>query len=419
MRTRPSMPHCVRILVLFVVASLLPASTFAAGPVEKVIHSFDISDGEFPEGGLVADAAGNLYVTGVIGGPFKCTCGTVVELSPPTTAGGDWTETVIYSFRGDIDGYNPYGTLTFDERGNLYGTTAGGAGGVFELSPPATSGAAWTETTLWTFDQDGTGGNHPLGKVVIDGDGNLYGTTQQGGSHAGGVVFELINPKTLGGTWEERVLHSFGAFAADGIHPAPSLLLRGGDLYGTTTEGGANSDGTVFQLLRKPGLWTENILHNFTGNDGSYPYGQLIVDDAGNIYGSATFGGEVGCQCGAVYELSPPAIAGDPWQEVTLYSFTGKADGRNIYGGLWRNKLGELYGTGQQGSHRTDGSIFELKPPTAAGESWTFVFLHDFGNYVGDGISPYSGLTFSNGALYGTTYGGGAIGAGTVFSIVP
>jgi uncharacterized repeat protein (TIGR03803 family) len=251
-------------LFFFFFAFVVAGNTFAAEPTETVIYSFlGPPDGAAPQASLVADAAGNLYGTAPGGGTGVNCCGIVFELSPPATVGGAWTETILHTFlEGNAnDGRFPLGTLIFDKLGNLYGTSAEGGtagfGSVFELSPPTTSGGDWTETILWGF-ASGSGGSQPSGKLVMDAKGNLYGTTAKGGGDPCGCgsVFELLTPKTSGEAWTHKVLYNFGTVAGDGVNIGPDLLLRDGILYGTTTANG----GTVFQLVPKPGFWTETIL---------------------------------------------------------------------------------------------------------------------------------------------------------------
>jgi uncharacterized repeat protein (TIGR03803 family) len=431
------------------VASLLTAILMFAGTAfagtETVVHSFlGAPDGVSPNAGLVADAAGNLYGTTVRGGTnSSCSCGTVFELSPPATVGGSWTETILYSFQGgNNDGASPSGTLTFDKQGNLYGTTGlGGPGGdisagtVFELSPPTTQGGAWRETVLLVFPSDWKGGHAPQGQLVFDAAGNLYGTTEGGGSKCDcGTVFELKAPATSGGAWAHIVLYNFGPYPSgdDGIQPGPDLIFRDGVIYGVTDSGsGTSQNGIVFQLVRKPGTWTETILHRFTGSEGSSPWGGLVMDSAGNLFGTTVIGGNT-CPtrgCGVIYELSPPAVAGASWQETTLYNFTGHADGAYPYDRLWRDSLGDLFGTANQGGAKTCniegpicGTVFKLKAPAVSGGAWTLQVLHDFGGLpAGDGYYPLGQLTLVNGVFYGTTQSGGnqVSNGGTVFSVVP
>ena len=219
--------------------------TRASGQSEKVLYTFlGGSDGAAPHfAGVIFDAAGNLYGTTSVGGGTGCGgagCGTVFELSP--NAGGGWTETVIHTFAGGSDGETPLSGLIIDAAGNLYGTTTGAgssSGTVFELSPIA--GGGWTHTILYTF-QGGEDGLAPIGSLVFDAVGNLYGTTTEGGVYhisPGGTVFEL--ERRAHGTWNKRTIHSFGN-GSDGYYPWGNLIFdTAGNLYGTTDQGGAHA----------------------------------------------------------------------------------------------------------------------------------------------------------------------------------
>ncbi len=432
MHTRQSSLTFGRFLSFALSISFFAGAAFAT--TEKMVYNFHVNpDGSAPQASLVADSGGNFYGTTETGGSYY---GTVFELSPPATAGGAWTEQVLHIFQNNsTDGVLPTGTLVFDKQGNLYGTTQQGGphntGTIFELSPPATAGGDWTETILWAFPQSLLKGYSPAGKLSIDAAGNLYGTTEAGGPKVAtcttcGVVFELVKPKTTGLAWAERVLYNFGAVANDGFAPSPDLLLRGGMLYGTTHGGGTGGHGTVFQLAPHTELWTETILHNFSGSDGDFPQGGLIADAAGNLFGTSANGGmNPNCGCGTVYEVSPPTVAGGDWQQTTLYSFMGLSDGARPFGPLWRDSLGDLFGTttlrGEK-QHNGAGTVFKLKAPAASGGAWSLVLLHDFtgtGIGTGDGGSPQGGLIYQNGLLYGTTLVGGVGNLGTVFSVVP
>jgi uncharacterized repeat protein (TIGR03803 family) len=415
----------------------------ASGPVEKAIYTFQGgSDGQGPSefSSLIAGKDGNLYGTTADGGgssACKSGCGTAFELSPPTVEGGAWTETQLYIFQGGSnDGAGPSGALLFDKIGNLYGTTAGGGSGnngtVFELSPPDSPSGVWTETVLYDFPADGSHGLSPLGNLVFDPDGNLYGTTHDGGSsttcgYVGGcgTVFELSPPATLGEAWTETVIHEFGA-ANQGAFPWSGLTFdHTGALYGTTEFGASGENGQVYQIVRDRGVWTFNVIYTFESGIGS-PLGGVILDNAGNVYGAA-FGGLIDCgvpACGGVFELTPPSRAGDPWTENVLYSFTGGKDGAYPAASLLRDKAGNLYGTTTGGGLRNkatlngNGTIFELSPPAVEGEAWTETTLHDFGpSGTGDGSGPAGGLVMVHGKFYGATGGGGSTGDGTVFSL--
>jgi uncharacterized repeat protein (TIGR03803 family) len=286
----------------------------------KVLHSFTGKDGDYPEAGVIFDSAGNLYGTTHFGGAYGY--GAVFELSP--IAGGGWTEMVLHSFpHNKLDGISPDGGLVFDAAGNLYGTTRlggtnfskkcqSGCGTVFELSP--VTGKGWTETVLHSFDENGTDGAFAYGGLIIDGAGNLYGATNAGGTGlcktsvvvGCGTVFELS--PVAGGGWTEAILYNFVKNGTDGVYPQTgTLLLVGGNLYGTTGKGGNNSVGTVYKLSPAvSGGWTETILHAFqnNGSDGLYPNGSLIIDSLGNLYGTTSSGG-TSVQGGTVFEITP------------------------------------------------------------------------------------------------------------------
>jgi uncharacterized repeat protein (TIGR03803 family) len=279
---------------------------------EKILFNFSggsngiATGGYHPSNGLVMDAQGNLYGTTFSGGSYQTTAngGTVFELSPSSTQ--EWSEKVLWNFGNGDDGNFPQCTLVFDKAGNLYGTTVTGrgttAGGmVFELSP-GTSG--WTESILFGFDVDGDSqtGIGPQAGVVLDAEGNLYGTTAYGGPHFMGDVFELS--PSAGGTWTETVLHTFAK--GDGNTPDAGVILdSAGNLYGTTFMGGKANAGTVYELSRSSGTWTEKILHNFqaANGDGTSPLAGLVMDSKGYLYGTTTNGG-VGAY-GTVFQVKP------------------------------------------------------------------------------------------------------------------
>jgi uncharacterized repeat protein (TIGR03803 family) len=231
------------LLVLAIFA--LAAHSQAFGASESILWSFGTAaNGGAPLGGLISDTAGNLYGTTFSGGTNDLLPdGTVFELTPPSTSGGNWSESVLWSFNG-TDGSEPVAGLIMDKGGNLYGTTTeGGAhaseGTVFELTPPSTSGGGWTESILWSFGVTATDGRYPFGGLISDSAGNLYGTTQQGGVHNVGTVFKLIPPSTSGGNWAESILWSFAGIGIDGAAPEAGLIMdSSGNLYGTTVEGG-------------------------------------------------------------------------------------------------------------------------------------------------------------------------------------
>ena len=255
------------------------------------------SDGANPGyGQLTFDQAGNLYGTTIFGGVNAR--GVVYELTP---SGSGWTERAIHTFSGSSDGENPYSSVIFDPAGNLYGTAfqggAHGYGAVFQLTP---SGSGWTEKTLYAF-QNLSDGGQPFGGVVLDNAGNLYAATSSGGSGNGGTVYQLI---PSGSNWIFSLLYSF---ASGGYLPGPYASLTmdaAGDLYGTTKQDGAHAAGSIFKLTPSGGGWTETDLYDFTGgSDGGVPYGSVVIDASGNLYGTASQGGTHGY--GVIWEITP------------------------------------------------------------------------------------------------------------------
>jgi len=424
---RNNRPLTLFVAAFTVVFGFLTTPQLFAASKEKVLHSFNRNDGANPYAGLIFDAAGNLYGTSDGGGAFGG--GTVFELT--SGAGGTWTETVLYNFgAGDGDGGGPEASLTFDAAGNLYGTTVAGGmycgpsgcGTVFELTPG--EGGTWTEKVLHNFNVNDGDGAWPVAGVIFDAAGNLYGTTPSGGALGRGTVFELT--PGAGGTWTETVLFNFGAG-----NPQGGLIFdTAGNLYGTTDVGGTKACpncGTVFELTKGTnGMWTKKVLHNFgsNGKDGRNPVAGLIFDAAGNLYGTTLQGVGGG---GTVFELSP--TVGGGWKEKILHSFDGNNDGKEPRAGLILDAAGKLYGTTAMGgaadcrfSDLPCGTVFRLTPGTNG--EWTEKVLRSFNG--SDGAGPFAGLIFdAAGNLYGTTASGGTGsgcnggGCGTVFEITP
>jgi uncharacterized repeat protein (TIGR03803 family) len=336
--------------------------------------------------------------------------GQVFKLTP---SGGSWKEKTLFRFDG-TDGSNPYAGLIQDSTGALYGTTGvGGAygnGTVFKL---AKSGGVWTETVLWSFGS-GSDGQEPSCDLVRDSStGTLYGTTYSGGVYGLGTVFDLTYS---GGVWTENVLHSFGSIGGDGINPEAGLHRdTAGALYGTTEEGGTHGVGTVFELALSDGVWTETVLWNFgsIGGDGQGPEGELVEGSKGVFYGTTLDGGVYGL--GTVFKL---AKSGGVWTDTVLWNFEGggSRDGAYPFAGLHLDSTGNLYGTTYSGGDYGYGTVFEL---TYSG-GWIETVFHSFGG-SGDGQSPGLGTVIedSAGNVYGTAYVGGTYGYGTVWEVTP
>jgi len=301
-----------------------------------------------------------------LGGNVSCNgCGTVFKLTPKSD--GSWMERVLYSFTGGVDGKYPEAGLIFDTAGNLYGTTIqGGAndgGTIFKLTP--NSNGSGTESVLYSFT-GGADGFEPNADLIFDLAGNLYGTTPWGGAQGGfGTAFKL--KQNSDGSWTETVLYSFSG-GVDGAIPVAALIFDvAGNLYGTTRLGGAaNGFGAVFELTpNSDGSWTESVLHSFNHHDGAFPYAGLIFDDVGNLYGTTSEGGNLSCRrghgCGTVFKLTPNSKGS--WAYSRPHAFLGKS-ASTPYSGLVLHNDGYLYGmTNDCGSGTgCHGVVFKLTP---------------------------------------------------------
>lgn len=416
----PSRKYSIEWIAVLAVFTVIIFATAAPGQTEKILYSFRGTDGGSPGAGLIFDASGNLYGTTALWGTYGY--GTAFELSP--TSGGGWTEKVLHDFGNGKDGQSPEAGLVFDASGNLYGTTYQGGiydfGMVFALAPEASGG--WTERVLYNFENSDTG-QCPTAGLIFDASGDLYGTAFGGVCGGEGVVFELT--RKAGGGWSEKVLYDFQDDYLEGKYPEGGLIFGShGILYGTTQLGGVYGSGTVFELAPgKDGSWAENLPHSFNdnGKDGKYPQAGLVLDTAGNLYGTTYEGGNATTcstvSCGTVFELKPKADGG--WTEKLLHSFNDNGtDGYNPVAGLILDAAGNLYGTTTFGGAYNAGTVFGLSP--AVDGSWTETILYSFNNNGVDGNGPSSGLVFdSAGNLYGTTQYGGPEGYGTVFEITP
>ena len=326
----------------------------------------DGSDGGQPLAGVAVGPNGALYGTTHYGG--SANYGTVFEVQPPPTRCNSatcyWNETVLHSFSGqENDGSLPqYGNLIFDQAGNIYGTTQYGGtygeGVAFELSP---SDGGWALSVLHSFQDNGVDGWEPKFGVIFDPAGNLYGTTQYGGTAEGGTVFELL---PSGGTWAEDILYDFplnlGGF---GAYPTALVMDQSGNLYGSATYSGANN-GSVFELTRSDGTWIFSMLYTFA-TDSCFPQ-PVAMDTAGNFYGICSIAGHYGL--GWVFELTN---SGGSWTLTDLHDFTGQSDGGNPFGPVVLDSSGNLYGATQTGGNLSDcigygtagcGVVWEITP---------------------------------------------------------
>ena len=376
---RHALSACKARVLIGIVAGFAMMSTGALSAPPSLTTLYTLTgwkDGGFPETNVIVGGSGALFGTAYAGGSLGA--GTVFELLPPGTTGGAWTEQTLYTFTGGADGANPIGSLVIGAGGILYGTTVGGGtagyGTVFSLVPGA--GGTYTESVLHSFSSGADGANPAANLILGAGGSALFGTTYNGGTSDCGTVFELT---LSGGVWTESVIYTFTG-AADGGNPRAGLISNKGVLYGTTYEGGASGFGTVFELLPpmgSGGIWTEKVLYSFLGGaDGAHPEAGLVMGKLNVLYGSAYWGGSTGCPvanyplgCGTIFELLPPSAPGGTWTQKVLYTFTGTgADGTHPYGNMVLSIQGALFGTTYSGGSQS-GTCF-LPFFTGCGTAW-------------------------------------------------
>jgi len=410
-----------RSAICVTLATFVLVLTVAGWAAELVLVRFTGTNGSYPFGTPVFDSAGNLYGTTSSGGP-NGGLGTVFELSPIQ---GGWNHTILYTFnpsQNPMDGSGPYAGVILDSAGNLYGATQfgggteaicpSGCGTVFKLTP--SSQGTWDESILYRF-QGGSDGASPHASLLLGPRGELYGTTQAGGStncvSGCGTVFKLF--QTQSGSWHKTILHTFmGSAQPDGGNPSGPLVFDNtGNLYGTTFSGGRSyctpdGCGTVFEFTPTPsGLWQYHVIHDFGDGEGFgiNPAGGVVVDGAGNLYGTTSAGTNI--NQGSLFELSPDGLGN--WIGKMLHKFHTTA-GRP-YAPLILDVAGGIHATTLGGGR--GGTAFGLTSFSAFG---AFKFNQT------DGAKPYSGLVSdSQGNLYGATSQGGGTGlnAGVVFEL--
>jgi uncharacterized repeat protein (TIGR03803 family) len=398
-------------LRLSLLLALVILASSAFGQTFTTLYNFGASktDGQAPSAGVVMDKTGNLFgVTGIGGNQFSD--GTVFELSPPAVSGNPWTETVIHRFRGTPDGKTPLGHLIMTPSGALAGTTLhGGADdeGTIYTFAHGTNQTSWRETILHDF------GTVPDDVVTPDlgllsAPEGFYGA-DQGGANSTGAIY-LLARGANGSAWTQSILYTFQARGSgDGADPGGELVRDAkGNFYGVTGQGGVNNLGAVYEIS-PPAVqgdpWTETLLYSFNGTDGTLPAGRLLLGAGGKLFGTTDGGGASGA--GTVFRLAPPTVAGNPWTHTILYSFTGGNDGSSPETGVIADQTGKLYGAAGQ-------TVFMLTPPTS-GSTWNETALH---NFTGpDGFLITGPLILSNNTLFGTTAEGGAFGVGTAFQV--
>jgi uncharacterized repeat protein (TIGR03803 family) len=383
---------------------------------EQVLYSFPTSGpaGSIPTSKPLLGSGGQIYGVTNTGG--NADEGTVYELTAPVNGVRNYH--VLHQFSGRIsDARSPIGTLVFDAAGNIYGAALGGANGVgavFRLTPG--TGGAWTESIIYSFGGPGntSDGTYPMAGLTIDAAGNLYGTTYQGGSGHGavGTVYELT--PNSGGTWTESIVHNFSGSGGDGELPEAELVFdAAGNLYGTTTGGGSAGFGTVYELSPAAGGgWTEQILYNLPGGKSlQRPEAPVWLDGNGDIFGTAG-GADNNPGYGGVFELVPNGDG--TYSEKSLHLFGGTGDGQTPRSGLTPNAAGALFGTTQIGGANGFGTVYTLQKNNSG--QWIEKTLYNFSGP--DGADPYSGLSLGRGGLlYGVTVSGGVSEQGTVYQV--
>jgi uncharacterized repeat protein (TIGR03803 family) len=397
-------------------------ATFAwAGVNEQVVYTFGGSNGALPQSKLVYTASGELFGTAVIGGntttcPNTNGCGVVFELSAPNHGVRNYH--LLHVFNGGSgDGQGPLGNIVFDGAGNLYGVTwfggpgvgSYGGGTVYKLSPAG--GGLWTETVIHTFGI-GSDGLWPLAGLTIDAAGNLYGTTSVGGTNNAGTVYKLT--PNSDGTWSETILYSF-ASRPDGYSPAGEVILDAtGNIYGTTVFGGALNYGLVFELSSNSGAYAETILYSFTGHkDQGQPGFPLWMDATGNLYGT---NGGVKTGNGAIFKLTRNSDGS--WSETTIHRFDPyhNNDGGSPSSGLTVDASGSLWGTTMFGGTTGGGTVYTLLPRTGGG--WSYHVVYNFDGVVQQ--KPIDGVTLGPGhTLFGVTVDDTVPYSGGVYEITP
>jgi uncharacterized repeat protein (TIGR03803 family) len=396
---------------------------FAYAQTYTVLHNFTGgNDGALPTSGLTLGSAGNLYGTATEGGGSNVCrpgCGTVYQLKH---AGSGWVLNSLYVFHG-IDGAYPSGGVVFGPGGSLYGSTGGGGTGncnegcgtVFKLKPPPTQCHSvvcnWRITTLYSFQGPpfASGG----GDLLFDAAGNIYAAGAGGQGLCDdfpgcGVIYQL---SPVGGGWSETILHDFSD-GTYGRYPNSYLTFdTAGHIYGATLEGGPGAGGTVFMLTPAGNNSPIQNLHSFAFNAEHEPFGGVVLDSAGNVYGSTAAGGAG--NGGVFFALTQ---AGDSWSYNVLYNFINPGMGDfGPWANLTMDAAGNFYGTTVREGVDGCGSVFKL---TNANGSWTYTSLHDF--TCSDGAYPLSGVVMdSAGNLYGTASAGGSQNKGVVFEITP
>jgi hypothetical protein len=382
-----------------------------------VLHKFTGTggDGYSPSAPVINGPDGTLYGTTYGGGDLQCSggygqgCGTVFQ---EKFSGGQWIYSTIFEFKGGKEGVLNESTLAIDSKGRLYGVTFGGSPGIIFRLTPGAPGQAWQASPLYEF-KDQSDGEYPLTPLYIDNKGAIYGATASGSlsscPNGCGAIFQIVPPSRLGGAWTENTLYQFTG-ASDGGTPDTLIMDRNGVIYGTTTyDGTFNGEcpsgcGVVFRLApSQNGKWTYSVIYTFTGGPDGIPYGNLLEDASGNLYGLAhqILAGE------EIFRLTPPQHQNGAWTRTIIDS---PSDGVTS---ITAGANGVLYGTFFGDQDIDAGNLFQLTPKPGGGV--TFKLLVDFNN--GPDSNPNGVVVGPPGALYGTLAGDLDQDGGDVFAV--
>jgi hypothetical protein len=402
----------------FLAASCLVAPAF--GATHTVLASYSSAAGATPSGGLIPDGTG-AYIGVARDGAGVNPNGSVVRFAPPATQGEPWTETVIYSFAGGSDGAYPQGALAAYGSGGFLGATfqggSAGAGTIFLLTPPGNPGGTWTHTVIYNFQGGGADAMGPHGHLVEDASGAFYGVAGSGGS--GGAVYKLVPPAGPGGVgsgWTESILAFFTGGPNDGSGPNSLALDPGGAVYVSLIGGGPSNKGEIVELTPPSGggFWSKTLLHAFVSGhgstDGIFPH-DISCDGPGSVFGITAHGGTG--KAGTFYSL---ILSNGLWTETILHNFSGGAsDGGVPDGAIASDGAGGFVVTAKQGGSANEGAVVDLTP---AGNVYGSSIIYSFLGHA-DGAAPVEGVQPSDGGYFGATLHGGAKNKGTFYSLTP